>query len=75
MMVIPYSKHTKIDHLIHCSFKKSYSGSIFRFFEIESNEEEVGEKSSEYDSEEEYDKASIITKAFLFKKKTIFIYR
>ena len=40
MMVIEHSKYTKLDHLIHFSFKKSYGGSIFSFFEIESTTEE-----------------------------------
>lgn len=41
MMVIEHSKYTKLDHLIHFSFKKSYGGSIFSFFEIsgDTNEE------------------------------------
>ncbi len=34
MMIIEHSKHTKLDHLIHFSFQKSYGGSIFSFFEI-----------------------------------------
>ena len=33
MMVIEHSKYTKLDHLEHFSFKKSYGGSIFSFFE------------------------------------------
>jgi 16S rRNA (guanine(966)-N(2))-methyltransferase RsmD len=37
MMVIEHSKYTKLDHLVHFSFKKSYGGSIFSFFEIEEN--------------------------------------
>lgn len=46
MMVIEHSKYTKLDHLIHFSFKKSYWGSIFSFFEINSDtEEEVKEDS------------------------------
>ncbi len=46
MMVIEHSKYTKLDHLIHFSFKKSYGGSIFSFFEINSDtEEEVKEDS------------------------------
>lgn len=40
MMVIEHSKYTKLDHLIHFSFKKSYGGSIFSFFEFESSAEE-----------------------------------
>lgn len=53
MMVIEHSKYTKLDHLIHFSFKKSYGGSIFSFFEIESSEEENDDNSSEDDNEEE----------------------
>ena len=41
-MIIEHSKYTKLDHLTHFSFKKSYGGSIFSFFEMEkSNEDEV----------------------------------
>jgi 16S rRNA (guanine(966)-N(2))-methyltransferase RsmD len=39
MMIIEHSKYTKLDHLINFSFKKSYGGSIFSFFEFESEEE------------------------------------
>jgi 16S rRNA (guanine966-N2)-methyltransferase len=35
MLIIEHSKYTKLDHLIHFSFKKSYGGSIFSFFKIE----------------------------------------
>ncbi|WP_296151717.1 16S rRNA (guanine(966)-N(2))-methyltransferase RsmD [uncultured Flavobacterium sp.] len=42
MMIIEHSKYTKLDHMINFSFKKSYGGSIFSFFEIDGgNEEEV----------------------------------
>jgi 16S rRNA G966 N2-methylase RsmD len=34
MMVIEHSKYTKLDHMIHFSFKKSYGGSIFSFFRV-----------------------------------------
>jgi 16S rRNA (guanine966-N2)-methyltransferase len=45
MMVIEHSKYTKLDHMINFSFKKSYGGSIFSFFEINGNvEEEVKEE-------------------------------
>jgi 16S rRNA (guanine(966)-N(2))-methyltransferase RsmD len=40
MMIIEHSKYTKLDHMIHFSFKKSYGGSIFSFFEINGNAEE-----------------------------------
>ena len=33
MLIIEHSKYTKLDHLPHFSFKKSYGGSIFSFFE------------------------------------------
>ena len=44
MMVIEHSKYTKLDHMINFSFKKSYGGSIFSFFEIDNgNDEEANE--------------------------------
>jgi hypothetical protein len=30
-----------LDHLIHFSFKKSYGGSIFSFFEMATDDEDV----------------------------------
>ncbi|AWG22580.1 16S rRNA (guanine(966)-N(2))-methyltransferase RsmD [Flavobacterium faecale] len=39
MMVIEHSKYTKLDHMMHFSFKKSYGGSIFSFFELNQNDE------------------------------------
>jgi len=54
MMVIEHSKYTKLDHLIHFSFKKSYGGSIFSFFEIgKSTDEEIDDEELFEDSEEE----------------------
>lgn len=50
MMIIEHSKYTKLDHLIHFSFKKSYGGSIFSFFEINKNQED---EIMEDDGEEE----------------------
>ena len=46
MMIIEHSKYTKLDHLIHFSFKKSYGGSIFSFFEMDSTSEESSEDTS-----------------------------
>ena len=37
MLVVEHSKYTKLDHLINFSFKKVYGGSIFSFFELNSN--------------------------------------
>ncbi|MFM2367997.1 MAG: hypothetical protein RL619_293, partial [Bacteroidota bacterium] len=54
MMVIEHSKYTKLDHMIHFSFQKSYGGSIFSFFEIgSSNEEEDSENESDQNDGEE----------------------
>ena len=54
MMIMEHSKYTKLDHLIHFSFKKSYGGSIFSFFEIgKSTDEEIDDKELFSDSEEE----------------------
>lgn len=41
MMVIEHSKYTKLDHLEYFSFKKSYGGSIFSFFEMNAEEDTV----------------------------------
>jgi 16S rRNA (guanine966-N2)-methyltransferase len=46
MMVIEHSKYTKLDHMINFSFQKSYGGSIFSFFELDSTEEEEIEDES-----------------------------
>ena len=53
MMIIEHSKYTKLDHLIHFSFKKSYGGSIFSFFEMEKSEVEENDEDLFLDSEEE----------------------
>jgi 16S rRNA (guanine(966)-N(2))-methyltransferase RsmD len=54
MMIIEHSKYTKLDHLIHFSFKKSYGGSIFSFFEMEkSTDEDIDDEDLFSDSEEE----------------------
>ena len=34
MLILEHSKHTKLEHLKHLSFQKSYGGSIFSFFEL-----------------------------------------
>lgn len=52
MMIIEHSKYTKLDHLDHFSFKKSYGGSIFSFFEMDKNETEVNDTFSEEIEEE-----------------------
>jgi hypothetical protein len=40
-MIIEHSKYTKLDHMDNFSFKKTYGGSIFSFFELSSGEEEL----------------------------------
>jgi len=47
MLIVEHSKHTKLDHMMHFSFAKNYGGSVFSFYEIESDEEES------FDDEEE----------------------
>lgn len=53
MMIIEHSKYTKLDHMINFSFKKSYGGSIFSFFELNSDEEEEENDESPQNSFEE----------------------
>jgi len=54
MMVIEHSKYTKLDHLTNFSFQKSYGGSFFSFFELDSTEEEeIEDESSRKDTEED----------------------
>ena len=40
MLIIEHSKYTKMEHLAHFSFQKSYGGSFFSFFEIATSEDE-----------------------------------
>ncbi|MFL9844497.1 RsmD family RNA methyltransferase [Flavobacterium rhizosphaerae] len=40
MMIIEHSKHTTLDHVMNFSFSKKYGGSIFSFFEFETEEEQ-----------------------------------
>jgi 16S rRNA (guanine966-N2)-methyltransferase len=54
MMIIEHSKYTKLDHMINFSFQKSYGGSIFSFFELDSaEEEEIDDESTRKDTEED----------------------
>ena len=53
MMVIEHSKYTKLDHMMHFSFKKSYGGSIFSFFELPARNEELDPELFENDDEDE----------------------
>ena len=53
MMIIEHSKYTKLDHLIHFSFKKSYGGSIFSFFEIGKSTDEENNDEDLFDGSEE----------------------
>jgi len=55
MMIIEHSKYTKLDHLINFSFQKSYGGSIFSFFELNStdDDEELPEDLSNKATEDE----------------------
>ncbi|WP_396209074.1 16S rRNA (guanine(966)-N(2))-methyltransferase RsmD [Flavobacterium sp.] len=40
MLIVEHSKHTKLDHMMNFSFAKNYGGSVFSFYELESDEEE-----------------------------------
>ncbi len=53
MMIIEHSKYTKLDHLIHFSFKKSYGGSIFSFFEMEKSIDQEMDDEDLFDGSEE----------------------
>ena len=50
MMIIEHSKHTKLEHMENFSFSKSYGGSIFSFFELERDEEEVDDADDDFES-------------------------
>ncbi len=47
MLIIEHSKHTKLDHMMHFSFAKNYGGSVFSFYELESNSEDSFEDEEE----------------------------
>ncbi len=47
MLIVEHSKHTKLSHLSHFSFEKQYGGSVFSFYEFESDEEEDYEDDDE----------------------------
>ena len=40
MLIVEHSKHTKLDNLSNFSFSKSYGGSVFSFYEFESEDED-----------------------------------
>ena len=47
MLIVEHSKHTKLNHMSNFSFDKHYGGSVFSFYEFESDEEE------DFDEEDE----------------------
>jgi 16S rRNA (guanine(966)-N(2))-methyltransferase RsmD len=47
MLIVEHSKHTKLDHMMHFSFAKNYGGSVFSFYELESNPEDSFEDEEE----------------------------
>jgi 16S rRNA (guanine966-N2)-methyltransferase len=53
MMIVEHSKYTKLDHLMHFSFKKSYGGSIFSFFEMEKSEENMVDDTDLFENNQE----------------------
>jgi 16S rRNA (guanine(966)-N(2))-methyltransferase RsmD len=50
MLVVEHSKYTKLNHMANFSFQKNYGGSVFTFFEFESDEEETEDLEDEDDS-------------------------
>ena len=50
MLVVEHSKYTKLEQMSNFSFQKSYGGSVFSFFEFESDEENGDE---DFESEKE----------------------
>ncbi|WP_439553770.1 16S rRNA (guanine(966)-N(2))-methyltransferase RsmD [Flavobacterium macrobrachii] len=50
MLVVEHSKYTKLEQMSNFSFQKNYGGSVFSFFEFESDEESEDE---DLESEEE----------------------
>ena len=50
MLVVEHSKYTKLEQMSNFSFQKNYGGSVFTFFEFESDEESDDE---DLESEEE----------------------
>ncbi|MBE8728169.1 RsmD family RNA methyltransferase [Flavobacterium hungaricum] len=55
MMIIEHSKYTKLDHMSNFSFQKSYGGSYFSFFELNStdDDEELPHDRSKKEAEED----------------------
>ena len=49
MLVVEHSKYTKLEHMANYSFQKNYGGSVFTFFEFDSDDE----ASDDVDDEEE----------------------
>ena len=47
MLIVEHSKHTKLNHMSNFSFDKHYGGSVFSFYEFESDEEEDLEEEDE----------------------------
>ena len=47
MLIVEHSKHTILNHMTNFSFDKHYGGSVFSFYEFESDEEEDFEEEDE----------------------------
>ncbi|AWM15073.1 16S rRNA (guanine(966)-N(2))-methyltransferase RsmD [Flavobacterium sediminis] len=50
MLIVEHSKDTKLEHMMHFTFSKHYGGTVFSFFEIESEEDE--EEEDDFDEED-----------------------
>ena len=47
MLVVEHSKRTKLDQMMHFSFEKNYGGSVFTFYELESDDEDSDDEEVE----------------------------
>lgn len=52
MLIIEHSKDTKLEHLDHCAFARSYGGTTFTFFELEGADEDVEDDEDDYDEDD-----------------------
>ncbi|WP_284653823.1 16S rRNA (guanine(966)-N(2))-methyltransferase RsmD [Flavobacterium terrisoli] len=50
MLVVEHSKYTKLNHMANYSFQKNYGGSVFTFFEFETDDEESEDFEDENES-------------------------
>lgn len=52
MLIIEHSKDTKLEHLDHFAFARSYGGTTFTFFELEGADEDMDDEEDDYDEDD-----------------------